>query len=63
MISRIRGKAMRWNVGAQSVEVEVGGLWYEVHLPTYCWRALENRPEEVDLFIHYKCRNVHPCRC
>lgn len=53
MITHIHGPVMRWNDDAQSVEVEAGGLWYEVLLPTYCWRALEDRPAEVDLFTYY----------
>ena len=53
MISRICGPARRWNSDSQSVEVDLGGIWYEVLLPTYCWRALEHRPAEVDLYTYY----------
>ncbi len=53
MITRIEGEAKRWNEETQSVEVEVGGLWYEVLLPTYCWRAMEERPERVEFYIYY----------
>ncbi len=53
MISRIQGAAKRWNDETQSVEIEVGGLWYEVYLPTYCWRAMEGRPERVDFYTYY----------
>ena len=53
MITRIEGAAKRWNEESQSVEVEVGGLWYEVLLPTYCWRAMEERPERVEFYIYY----------
>ena len=60
MISRIHGSARRWNPESQSVDVEVGGLWYEVHLPTYCWRALEQRPDEVDLHIYYYVPDRNP---
>lgn len=60
MISRIHGPARRWNEDSQSVEVEVGGLWYEVLLPTYCWRAMEHRPEVVDFFTYYYVPERNP---
>jgi len=60
VITRIRGKACAWNAAAQSVEVEVGGLVYEVLLPTYCWRALEHQPESVDLFTYYHVPERNP---
>ena len=60
MISRVRGVARQWNPETESVEVDVGGIWYEVLLPTYCWRALEARPEQVDLLIHYHVPDRHP---
>ena len=47
MISRLRGEAIAWDDESQSVEVALGGLVYEVRLPTICWRALEaKRPED-----------------
>ena len=60
MITRIEGIARRWNEDAQSVEVEVGGLWYEVLLPTYCWRAMESRPEKVSFHIYYHVPDRNP---
>ena len=60
MISRIHGVAKRWNESSQSVEVEVGGLWYEVLLPTYCWRAMEHRPETVDFYTYYHVPERNP---
>ncbi|MEE9278014.1 MAG: Holliday junction branch migration protein RuvA [Dehalococcoidia bacterium] len=60
MISRIQGKAMRWNADNQSVEVEVSGFWYEVLLPTYCWRALEAQPESVHLYTYYYVPERNP---
>ncbi len=58
MISRIRGRAIAWHDDSQSVEVdtgsEVGGLVYEVRLPTAVWLALEPlRPDVLDLYTHY----------
>ena len=60
MITRIEGIARRWNEDAQSVEVEVGGLWYEVLLPTYCWRAMEAHPENVSFHIYYHVPDRNP---
>ena len=60
MITRIEGVAKSWNADAQSVEVEVGGLWYEVLLPTYCWRAMEARPERVSFHIYYHVPDRNP---
>ena len=60
MISRIHGPARRWNEDSQSVEVEVGGLWYEVLLPTYCWRAMAHHPEVVDFYTYYYVPERNP---
>ena len=60
MISRIHGPARRWNEDSQSVEVEVGGLSYEVLLPTYCWRAMEHRPAVVDFYTYYYVPERNP---
>ena len=60
MISRIRGHVLAWNSETQSVELEVGGLTYEVLLPTYSWRALEHRPQELELFTYYHVPERQP---
>ena len=60
MITRIEGIAKSWNADAQSVEVEVGGLWYEVLLPAYCWRAMEAQPERVSFHIYYHVPDRDP---
>ena len=60
MISRIHGVVRQWNEESQSVEVEVGGISYEVLLPAYCWRALEHRPSEVDLLTVYHVPERNP---
>lgn len=55
MISHLHGVLARKNELASSVEVDVGGIWYEVELPAFVWRALEERPvgSEVDLETFY----------
>ena len=61
MISQIRGRAVAWHEAAQSVEVEVAGLVYEVRLPTACWRALEeDRPDDVTFYTHYHVPDRQP---
>ena len=54
MISRIKGKAVAWDDEAQSVEIDINGIVYEVRLPTACWLALEDeRPDDLSLYTHY----------
>ncbi len=60
MISRIRGRARSWDPNAQSVEIDVGGLSYEVLLPAYAWRALDPRPDTLELFIYYHVPDRNP---
>lgn len=60
MISHIHGLAKRWNSENQSVEIEIGGFWYEVLLPTYCWRAMEHQPDEVDFYTYYYVPERNP---
>ena len=61
MISRLHGRAVAWHEAAQSVEVEVGGITYEVRLPTAVWRALDaDRPAEVTLYTHYHVPDRQP---
>ena len=54
MISHLRGSLARKNELASSIEVDVGGVWYEVELPAFVWRALEDRavgsPIELETF-------------
>ena len=42
MISHLKGVLARKNEAASSVEVDVGGVWYEVELPAFVWQALED---------------------
>ena len=55
MISHLRGRLARKNELASSVEIDVGGVWYEVELPAFVWRALEDRQvgEELELETFY----------
>ncbi len=41
MISHIDGVLRKKNEDEMSVEVDVGGIWYEVTLPAFVWRAFE----------------------
>jgi Holliday junction DNA helicase RuvA len=55
MISHLRGTLARKNEAASSVELDVGGVWYEVELPAFVWQALETvRPgDELELETFY----------
>ena len=55
MISHLHGQLARKNELASSVDIDVGGVWYEVELPTFVWRALEDIGigDAVDLDIFY----------
>src|SRR3989304_423773 len=54
VISHLRGSLARKNESASSVEIDVGGVWYEVELPAFVWRALEDEavgaPVELETF-------------
>jgi Holliday junction DNA helicase RuvA len=55
LISHLRGRLARKNEAASSVEIDVGGVWYEVELPAFVWRALEEREvgKELELETFY----------
>ncbi len=55
MISHIHGRLARKNELASSVEIDVGGVWYEVELPAFVWRALADAAidDELDLETFY----------
>ena len=42
MISHLRGTLARKNEAASSIDIDVGGVWYEVELPAFVWRAFED---------------------
>ncbi len=45
MISHIDGVLRKKNEDELSIEVDVGGIWYEINLPAFVWRSFE----EVEL--------------
>jgi Holliday junction DNA helicase RuvA len=49
LISHIEGVLRKKNPDVPSVEVDVGGIWYEVLLPFFVWRAVEDRPLEAEV--------------
>lgn len=55
MISHLRGRLARRNEASSSIEMDVQGVWYEVELPPFVWRALEERPlgGELELETYY----------
>lgn len=55
MISHLRGRLARKNDLTSSIEVDAGGVWYEVELPAFVWRALEDRAvgDEIDVETFY----------
>jgi len=62
MISHLTGALTKKNDGRQSVEITTGGVGYEVALPTFVWRALEETPlgDEVSLEIFYHVPERQP---
>jgi Holliday junction DNA helicase RuvA len=55
VISHLHGALARKNELTPSIELDVGGVWYEVELPAFVWRALEDTPEGsvLDLEVFY----------
>jgi Holliday junction DNA helicase RuvA len=55
LISHLRGTLARKNESSSSVEVDVGGVWYEVDLPAFVWRALDQEAlgASIELEIFY----------
>jgi Holliday junction DNA helicase RuvA len=49
MISHLRGRLARRNELTSSVEIDVGGVWYQVELPAFVWRALEDHAIDSEL--------------
>jgi Holliday junction DNA helicase RuvA len=62
MISHLTGTLTRRHEARQAVEVTVGGVGYEVLLPTFVWRGCEETPlgEEVDFEIYYHVPERQP---
>jgi holliday junction DNA helicase RuvA len=55
VISHLRGALARKSEAASSVDLDVAGVWYEVELPAFVWRAIEDRDigEPLELEIYY----------
>ena len=55
MISHLHGRLARKNAANSSIEIDAGGVWYEVELPAFVWRALEDRAigDEMEIETFY----------
>jgi Holliday junction DNA helicase RuvA len=62
MISRLTGTLTKKHEQRQAIELSLGGVGYEVFLPTFVWRALEETPlgEDVELEIYYHVPERQP---
>jgi Holliday junction DNA helicase RuvA len=62
MISRLAGALTKKHEGRQAIELSIGGVGYEVFLPTFVWRSLEEKPlgEDVELEIYYHVPERQP---
>ncbi len=62
MISHLAGKLAKRHEERQAIELSVGGVGYEVYLPTFVWRAVEETPigEELELEIYYHVPERQP---
>jgi len=62
MISHLTGALTKKTATRQSIEVTIGGIGYEVLLPTFVWRALEETPlgDEVSFEIYYHVAERSP---
>jgi Holliday junction DNA helicase RuvA len=49
LISHLRGRLARRNEANSSVEIDVGGVWYQVELPAFVWRSLEEQLVDSEL--------------
>jgi Holliday junction DNA helicase RuvA len=62
MISHLHGILRKKNDQEMSLEVEVNGVWYEVFLPMFVWRAFEDAEldEEIELDTFYYVAERQP---
>ena len=62
MISHLSGRLAKKHEGRQAIELTVNGVGYEVLLPTFVWRALEETAlgQEVELEIYYHVPERQP---
>ena len=62
MISHLAGVLAKKHEGRQAIELAVNGVGYEVYLPTFVWRALEETAlgAELELEIYYHVPERQP---
>ena len=62
MISHLQGALAKRHEARQSIELRIDGIGYEVLLPTFVWRALEETAmgSEVELEIFYHVTERQP---
>lgn len=64
MISHLAGVLTKKHEGRQAIELSVNGIGYEVMLPTFVWRAVEDQPigepAEFDIFYQVSERQPTP---
>ena len=62
MISHLAGVLTKKHESRQAIEITTNGIGYEVLLPTFVWRALEETPlgEEVEFDIYYHVNERSP---
>ena len=62
MISHLNGTISKRHEARQSIELMVNGVGYEVLLPTFVWRALEDTPigDAIELEIYYHVPERQP---
>ena len=62
MISHLAGVLTKKHESRQAIEITINGIGYEVLLPTFVWRALEETPlgEEVEFDIYYHVNERSP---
>jgi Holliday junction DNA helicase RuvA len=62
VISHLTGALTKRHEARQSIELRIDGVGYEVLLPTFVWRALEETPlgDEVSLEIYYHVPERQP---
>ena len=62
MISHLAGVLTKKHESRQAIEITTNGIGYEVLLPTFVWRALEETPlgDEVEFDIYYHVNERSP---
>ncbi|HEX6030205.1 MAG TPA: Holliday junction branch migration protein RuvA [Tepidiformaceae bacterium] len=69
MITRLRGRMVAMDIGGPSIEVDIGGVTYEVLVPLFLWPELQalqgedgadGEPPELDIFVHYSATANQP---